>query len=182
MRQKPLTKTPRHFGNSMFPIAQLLADRHNPTRKFWPNESQNEGSRALGTPNPVPAPALLSSPFQQSSSIPWMFIPHPGCSYPQFLSCQECRFLSFPRQNWETLSHLPCYFLVPKFILLSQLELKSITFKLLQKRFLVKGSVLWLQEGFHWNTLMEDICFPCFSSICKALRGFVNSLCRSARS
>lgn len=116
-------KTPQHFGNPVFPIAQLLADRHIPTRKFWPNESQSEGSRALGTPNPVLAPALLSLPSLQSSSSPWTFIPHPGCCYLQFLCCQECKFLSFHQQNWETFSHLPDYFLLSKFVLFSRLEL-----------------------------------------------------------
>lgn len=59
---------------------------------------------------------------------------------------------------------------------------RSITSKLPQKRFLGKGSVLCLLEGFHWNTLVEDICFSCFPPTCRSLRGFVNSLCRSARS
>lgn len=77
----------------------------------------------------------------------------------------------------RTERHLPLaiLFLILKICFVSPDWTQSFTSKLLQERFLGKGSMLWLQGGFHWNTLMEDIHFPCFPPTCKSLRGFVSS-------
>lgn len=92
------------------------------------------------------------------------------------------QILFFPPPELRNILPFAILFLIPQISFAFRAWTRSITFKLLQKRFLVKGSVPWLQEGFHWNTLVEDICFPCFSSTCKSLRGFFKSLHRSARS
>lgn len=171
---KTKNQTQKHLGILGIPCSPLLSSWLTGTTQPGPNESRSEGSRALSSPNPVPAPALLSFPSQQSSSSHWIFIPHPACCYLQSLCCQECKFLSFHQQNWEIFSHLPNYFLLSTFVLFSLVWIQGITSKLLHKRFLGKGFVLWLQEGLHWDILMEyPFFFPCFPPTCKSLRGFV---------
>lgn len=105
-------------------------------------------SRTMGTLNPILTHTLLSLCFQHNIAstsyvfLSWMF-------YLQFLCCQECKFFHYTSRIEKFLpTGQIILYLKFSFVFLDGIQ--SVIFKLIQKRFLMKG--LAVKAGLYLKT------------------------------